>query len=247
MKWFESISSKDSRSSSRRGGWCVCGLLLLFLLSAPVPTLAQADEEYLLEVGGGIGAVSYLGDFNGSVTGNMQPMATALLRRVLNPYMGVTATLSYGQLKGSYKSADTFYPDYQGQTYSFSNPLVDLSLRYEYNFWPYGTGRDYRGAKRLTPFVFGGLGGTYTNTTGTVLATNLLLGAGVKYKAAKRLNVALEWGIHFTTSDKLDGAEDPYYIKSTGAFKNKDCYSALQLTLTYSFLAKCRTCHNEDE
>ena len=247
MKWFESISSKDSRSSSRRGGWCVCGLLLLFMLSAPVPTLAQADEEYLLEVGGGIGAVSYLGDFNGSITGNMQPLATALLRRVLNPYMGVTATVSYGQLKGSYKSAGTFYPDYQGQTYSFSNPLVDLSLRYEYNFWPYGTGRDYRGAKRLTPFVFGGLGGTYTNTTGTVLATNLLLGAGVKYKAAKRLNVALEWGIHFTTSDKLDGAEDPYYIKSTGAFKNKDCYSALQLTLTYSFLAKCRTCHNEDE
>ena len=247
MKWFESISSKDSRSSSRRGGRSVWGLLLLFLLSAPVPTLAQADEEYLLEVGGGIGAVSYLGDFNGSITGNMQPLATALLRRVINPYMGVTATVSYGQLKGSYKQANTFYPDYQGQTYSFSNPLVDLSLRYEYNFWPYGTGRDYRGAKRLTPFVFGGLGGTYTNTTGTVLATNLLLGAGVKYKAAKRLNVALEWGIHFTTSDKLDGAEDPYYIKSTGAFKNKDCYSALQLTLTYSFLAKCRTCHNEDE
>lgn len=247
MKRFESISSKDSRSSSRRGGRSVCGLLLLFMLSAPVPTLAQADEEYLLEVGGGIGAVSYLGDFNGSITGNMQPLATALLRRVINPYMGVTATVSYGQLKGSYMSAGTFYPDYQGQTYSFSNPLVDLSLRYEYNFWPYGTGRDYRGAKRLTPFVFGGLGGTYTNTTGTVLATNLLLGAGVKYKAAKRLNVALEWGIHFTTSDKLDGAEDPYYIKSTGAFKNKDCYSALQLTLTYSFLAKCRTCHNEDE
>ena len=247
MKWFESISSKDSRSSSRRGGRSVCVLLLLFMLSAPVPTLAQADEEYLLEVGGGIGAVSYLGDFNGSITGNMQPLATVLLRRVINPYMGVTATVSYGQLKGSYKSAGTFYPDYQGQTYSFSNPLVDLSLRYEYNFWPYGTGRDYRGAKRLTPFVFGGLGGTYTNTTGTVLATNLLLGAGVKYKAAKRLNVALEWGIHFTTSDKLDGAEDPYYIKSTGAFKNKDCYSALQLTLTYSFLAKCRTCHNEDE
>lgn len=247
MKWFEIIPCKDRRSTSRRGGWNVCGLLLLFLLQAPIPSLAQADEEYLLEVGGGIGAVSYLGDFNGSLTGNMQPMATALLRRVLNPYMDVTATLSYGQLKGSYKQANTFYPDYQGQTYSFNNPLIDLSLRYEYNFWPYGTGRDYRGAKRLTPFVFGGLGGTYTHTTGTVLATNLLLGAGVKYKAAKRLNVALEWGIHFTTSDKLDGAEDPYYIKSTGAFKNKDCYSALQLTLTYSFLAKCRTCHNEDE
>jgi hypothetical protein len=161
--------------------------------------------------------------------------------------MDVTATLSYGQLKGSTSGMETWYPEYQGQSYSFSNPLVDLSLRYEYNFWPYGTGRDYRGAKPLTPFIFGGLGGTYTNTTGTVLATNLQLGAGVKYKVAPRLNIGVEWGIHFTTSDKLDGVEDPYRIVSTGAFKNKDCYSAFQLTFTYSFLAKCRTCHNEDE
>lgn len=217
------------------------------LILLPLSLHAQADEEYLFEIGGGVGAVSYLGDFNGSITSNMQPMGTVLLRRVINPYMDLAATLSYGQLKGSYSTVNTYYPEFQGQTYSFSNPLVDLSLRYEYNFWPYGTGRDYRGAKPLTPFIFGGLGGTYTNTSGTVLATNLLLGAGVKYKAAPRLNLALEWGIHFTTSDKLDGAEDPYIIKSTGAFKNKDCYSALQLTVTYSFLAKCRTCHNEDE
>ena len=25
-----------------------------------------------------------------------------------------------------------------------------------------------------------------------------------------------------------------------------DCYSALQLTLTYSFMSKCRTCNNDD-
>ncbi len=236
----------SASSSFLRMGWGRGCLLLIFVLTSP-KLYAQADEEYLLEIGGGIGAVSYLGDFNSSIVGNIQPMGTVLLRRVLNPYMDVTANVSYGQLKGSYSSSNTFYPEYQGQTYSFSNPLVDLSLRYEYNFWPYGTGRDYRGAKPLTPFVFGGLGGTYTHTSGTVLATNLLLGAGVKYKAAPRLNIILDWGIHFTTSDKLDGAEDPYFVKSTGAFKNKDCYSALQLTVTYSFLAKCRTCHNEDE
>ena len=36
-------------------------------------------------------------------------------------------------------------------------------------------------------------------------------------------------------------------IERSGLFKNTDCYSALQLTLTYSFMAKCRTCHNADE
>ena len=43
------------------------------------------------------------------------------------------------------------------------------------------------------------------------------------------------------------GKKDPYDIPSTGAFKNTDCYSTLQFTITYSFKAKCRTCHNEDE
>ena len=61
------------------------------------------------------------------------------------------------------------------------------------------------------------------------------------------MNLGVEWGVHFTLSDKLDGSQDPYGIKSSGAFKNTDCYSALQVTLTYSFMAKCRTCHNEDE
>ena len=222
-------------------------VIATLLMAATTQVMAQADEEYRFEVGGGIGLVSYLGDFNSSITGSIQPMGTLLLRRVINPYMDVTATLSYGQLKGSTSGMETWYPEYQDHSYSFSNPLVDLSLRYEYNFWPYGTGRDYRGAKPLTPFIFGGLGGTYTNTTGTVLATNLQLGAGVKYKVAPRLNIGVEWGIHFTTSDKLDGVEDPYRIVSTGAFKNKDCYSSFQLTFTYSFLAKCRTCHDEDE
>ncbi len=46
---------------------------------------------------------------------------------------------------------------------------------------------------------------------------------------------------------ELDGKKDPYDIPSTGAFKNTDCYSTLQFTITYSFKAKCRTCHNEDE
>jgi len=73
------------------------------------------------------------------------------------------------------------------------------------------------------------------------------MGIGVKYKIASRLNLGVEWGVHFSLSDELDGVRDPYGIKSSGAFKNTDCYQALQVTLTYSFKARCRTCHNADE
>ena len=210
---------------------------------------AQTDDQYRMEIGVGAGMVAYEGDYNGSITSGMQPAATVMLRRIFNPYMGLRLAATYGKLKGSDRGLKTYIPDTDGDTsYEFNNTLADLSLTYEYNFWPYGTGHDYRGAKRLTPFIFAGLGATYVTGGGNnVFTANLPLGLGVKYKLAPRLNLGVEWAMHFSLSDKLDGTVDPYGIKSSGLFKNTDCYSALQVSLTYSFMAKCRTCHNQDE
>lgn len=223
-------------------------LTALLLSIASVPANAQTDYEYRMEIGGGVGLMAYEGDFNGSILHNMQPSASLMLRRVINPYMDLRLAASYGKLKGSSKDVKTYLPQYQDTQYDFSTSLVDLSATYEYNFWPYGTGNDYRGAQRLTPFVFAGIGTTYASTpTGNVFTANLPLGLGVKYKVAQRLNLGIEWAIHFSLNDKLDGIADPYGIQSTGMFKNTDCFSALQLTLTYSFMPKCRTCHNDDD
>lgn len=222
--------------------------ILIIMWAATLPANAQTDDEYLMEIGGGAGLVAYEGDFNGSILSGMQPTASAVLRRIFNPYMGLRLTAEYGKLKGSSEKAKTYYPDYAQTPYTFSNTLVDVSITYEYNFWPYGTGREYRGAKRLTPFVFAGIGATYATGGGNnAFTANVPIGIGVKYKIAPRLNLGLEWAMHFSLSDKLDGVKDPYGIDSSGLFKNTDCYSALQLTLTYSFMAKCRTCHNADE
>lgn len=223
-------------------------LTALLLSIASVPANAQTDYEYRMEIGGGVGLMAYEGDFNGSILHNMQPSASLMFRRVINPYMDLRLAASYGKLKGSSKDVKTYLPQYQDTQYDFSTTLVDLSATYEYNFWPYGTGNDYRGAQRLTPFVFAGIGTTYASTpTGNVFTANLPLGLGVKYKVAPRLNLGIEWAIHFSLNDKLDGIADPYGIQSTGMFKNTDCFSALQLTLTYSFMPKCRTCHNDDD
>ena len=214
----------------------------------PAAAHAQGDVEYRMEIGGGVGLVAYQGDFNASVLKNQQPMASVVLRRIINPYHGFRLAATVGTLKGKSTDDESYYPEITTTPYEFKNTMADLCATYEYNFWPYGTGRDYRGAKRLTPFVFGGLGATFVKTDNkNILTANVPIGIGVKYKLADRLNLGVEWAIHFSLSDKLDGMADPYLITSSGAFKNTDCYSALQLTLTYSFMAKCRTCHNEDE
>ena len=225
--------------------------LLTTLLAAAVTAsaTAQTDDQYRMEIGGAVGLVAYEGDYNGSITSGLQPAATVMLRRIFNPYTGLRLAATYGRLKGSDRHLNTYIPGMSADApYEFSNSVVDLSLTFEYNFWPYGTGRDYRGAKRLTPFIFGGLGATCASGGGnSVFTANVPLGLGVKYKLAPRLNAGLEWAMHFSLSDKLDGRADPYNIKSSGLFKNTDCYSVLQLSLTYSFMAKCRTCHNQDE
>lgn len=223
------------------------GLVTLLMLCATLTASAQQDDEYLMEIGGGVGMVSYQGDFNGKITSGMQPAGAIVWRRLLNPYMGFRVTGMMGKLKGDATQVETYYPDETTRAYSFDRSLIDVSVTYEYNFWPYGTGRDYRGAKRLTPFVFGGIGATYVSGgEKKVFTANVPIGLGIKYKLKERLNVGLEWSMHFSLSDELDGMADPYGIKSSGAFKNTDCYSGLMLTLTYSFKSKCRTCNNDD-
>lgn len=221
--------------------------MTLLMLCATLTASAQQDDEYLMEIGGGVGMVSYQGDFNGKITSGMQPAGAIVWRRLLNPYMGFRVTGMMGKLKGDATRVETYYPDETTRAYSFDRSLTDVSVTYEYNFWPYGTGRDYRGAKRLTPFVFGGIGATYVSGgEKKVFTANVPIGLGIKYKLKERLNVGLEWSMHFSLSDELDGMADPYGIKSSGAFKNTDCYSRLMLTLTYSFKSKCRTCNNDD-
>mgnify|MGYP002622299452 FL=1 len=218
-------------------------LLSILLLTMTAALSAQDAPEYRAEIGGGIGLVAYEGDFNGSLFKNMQPMFTLLGRYKFNPRMALALNVSYGKIKGSSKDAKTYYPDIP--VTDFSHGLLDVGVRYEYNFWPYGTGREYRGAKRLTPYLYIGMGATMVKPEKTEIAFNLPIGAGVKYKVGERVNLALEWAMHFTSSDMLDGVKDPYGIQSSGLFKNTDCYSHLRMSLTYDIWAKCKTCHND--
>lgn len=222
---------------------------LLFLMFLPIAlhVQAQSEPEYRAEIGAGIGAVSYQGDLNGSLVKNLQPMGSLIGRYKMNPRMALALNVSYGKIKGTADGTDTWYPDMQGTRVDFNNSLIDACLKYEYNFWPYGTGREYRGAQPLTPYIALGMGATFVSGNKSTATVNFPLGMGVKYKVGDRLNLTVEWLMHFSLSDELDGVKDPYGIRSKGLFKNTDCYSTLQVSLTYDLWAKCKVCHNDKD
>ena len=122
--------------------------IILPMLLAVVTTAMQAQDEpeYRLEIGAGAGVVNYLGDYNASLFGELQPMGAVMAKYKANPRMAVALTAGFGKLQGSSDNAGTWYPE--GERYEFSKSLIDVSLRFEYNFWAYGTGREYRGARR---------------------------------------------------------------------------------------------------
>ena len=221
-------------------------LLLLLLPLFALTASGQNDETlYRLELGGGIGFGTGHTDLKGKWTADM----AAIARFPLNPRMAVKTQLSYLNLKGSTEGQKNFYPalpDTPGTdrlAYSVSDAVIDASALYELHFLPYGYLRDYKGHCRLVPYLQMGFGLTY-GKAGKAFTANIPLGVGVKYKVAERLNLGLDWLVHFTLSDKLDGLEAPLGISSS-SFRNKDHYSALSLTLTYDLNPRCPTCNRD--
>lgn len=221
-------------------------LICLLALVCSLHAAAQNDETvYRLELGGGVGMGLNLTD----VDGKIGLAAAAVASFPLNPRMAVKAQFSYSQIKGATDGIKNFYPIDPSQPgsdrlhYEVSDGIYDLSALYELHFLPYGYVRDYKGYSRIVPYLQMGFGLTY-GPAGKAFSANIPLGFGVKYKVAPRLNLGLDWLMHFSLSDKLDGLDAPLGIKSSG-FRNKDHYSALTLTLTYDLNPRCPTCNRD--
>jgi hypothetical protein len=183
-----------------------------------------------------------MGDANtGGFYKNVTMAGGAMGRYNINPRMALKFDIAYGSVKGNAANGKNKSPAQEGQKLDFNNPLVDVGCQYEMSFWGYGTGTGYKGHKRLTPYIQMGLGFTACKKEFTM---NIPIGFGIKYKVRPRLNIGLDWTMRFTLSDKLDGIEDPYRIKSDG-LKNKDSYSWTMFYISYDLCPKYRKCAND--
>ena len=205
--------------------------------------------EYRYELGAMGGMSSYYGDANYHIPfKNINAMGGVVWRYNINPRMAVKSAFSVAGISGNTADSKNRYP---GGDVEFSRTLYELGAQFEYNFWAYGDGTGYKKTRRLVPYLFAGVGLTYAPKPAQhVFAANIPVGLGVKYKVMSRLNIGCELSFRFTTSDKLDVAEnvlpalnDPYGIKS-GALKNNDSYSFLSIFVTYDLSTKYRKCNN---
>ena len=222
--------------------------VILSLLS--VCAVSAQELEYNMELGGMMGGCFYMGDANYTTPFKDVAMVGGVLARYnINPRMAVKGDLAVGRIKGSTKGMENKFPN--GEHSTFSRNVYELGAQFECNLFAYGTGAGYKDSRRLAPYMLAGIGMTYAPKPAShVVAMNIPLGLGVKYKLAERLNVGAEWSMRFTTSDKLDVTSkdglllnDPYGIKGKG-LKNKDSYSWLMLYISYDMFPKYRKCNN---
>lgn len=210
---------------------------------------AQDDVVYRMEIGGALGIGSTVTDVNPRLYGENSAAAGALLRFVINPRMAVKTQMLYSRVSGNTQGLKGFLPANGTQAsaerlnFTAKGNFYDLSGIYELHFLPYGYERGYQGYSRLVPFIQMGLGLVYAQES-KALALQVPLGLGLKYKAGRRLNIALEWQMHFSTGDELDKLNAPLTIPSSG-FKNKDHYGMTMLTLTYDISPLCPTCNKD--
>ena len=204
--------------------------------------MSAQELEYAMELGVMAGPSFYMGDANLNGFYKNVTMAGGLMGRYnINPRMALKFDLAYGSVKGDATNGANKFPETEGQEWKFNNSLFDAGCQYEICFWGFGTGGGYKGHKRLTPYIQLGLGFTYGNDAFTM---NIPVGFGVKYKIKPRWNVGIDWSMRFSMSDKLDGIEDPYRIKS-GFLKNKDSYSWTMIYVSYDLCPKYRKCNND--
>lgn len=225
----------------------IAATLFIAVIAILSPQLAQAQEDYRFDIGGGLGMTGYLGDANtANLLKNPGWDFEILFRYMANPRWAWKTNFYTGNLRGDSSQMTNVFPG--GETYKFSTQFYELSEMAEFNFFNYGMGETYRKLKRISPYITAGLGATAWSVDGKAGgAFTIPFGVGVKYKPSLRWNIGFEFLMKKVFTDRMDSSnlDDPYGIKSS-FMKNTDWYSTMTITISYEFSKRCAVCNYKD-
>lgn len=212
-------------------------------------TVELKAQEYQHEIGGAVGMGFYMGDANKSkLFQNTHPAGGIIYRYNRDFRWAYKGNLLFGTLSGDTKKSGNVFPN--NQEASFSRTFVEIGGQIEFNFFNYSDQYAYLGTKRLSPYIFTGLGLTYGSGEETFFGLNLPLGIGLKYKVKQRLNLGFEFSFRKLFADKFDVTQkneftldNPYGIKSS-IFKNQDWYVLSMFSITWDFGIRSKSCVN---
>jgi OmpA-OmpF porin, OOP family len=253
-------------------------LILLFLGLLNTPVFTQKWE-----FGPSVGVSTYLGDLSkGKNLFNFEevlpnfaeakPAGGFLVRHHTSRFISLQSNLLFTKISAK----DAIYPTRIDRGFSFSSPLVALNVRAEWDI----LGNTYKRVKpavtseakiateevkkvkktaiydfrRFSPYVFVGLGATYTNPKTTFKYTidpnfnqlietdrnadykninySIPFGLGLKYNLTRRWGLGIESGLHATNTDYLDG------VSLSGNRNNDDWYLTGLVSVVYRLLPK---------
>lgn len=194
------------------------------------------------EIGIFLGASNYLGELNHKPIGQLGWAAGIMYRSPVKLFQApqrwaFTMNAFYGNLRGDdSKSNSSAEVD---RNLKFKSMCIDVAARLEFNFLKYEKGHELY---RFTPFLFLGLGATYTNpkaelngswytlqkmhTEGQTttkypdrdpykrLQPTIPFGIGVKYSLSSRVAMCFEYGLRKTFADYIDDVSKTYPDKA---------------------------------
>ncbi len=201
--------------------------LLIFSFLASVSATAQ--DDYKLDIGLLGGGSFYLGDSNPTLFKGTRPCFGAFGKYIIDGRWEIAL-----QAYGGATDIPAFYDIPASRTV-----FGDISIMGEFNFFNYGIKKYDKTAKRVTPYIFAGVGLTIHSYG---IAPNIPFGLGMKVKATKRLNFGLSWRMHKLMTDNFDNLHDPDRLNGKGLFNNKDWFSSASLSISYNFWKDCAPC-----
>ncbi len=219
-------------------------------------TVSLTAQEYRYEVGGYVGAASYLGEANRRIP--FVPIGGtggAAFRYNHNFRLAFLGELGYSYLPFDCRYAQTDYPQVRRADLASrgASHLISLDGWVEYNFAHYSDKYRYLQTRSLVPYIGAGL------SVGTTLAARhmaVLPGAGIKtgikYKLHNRLNlIAALQGIYYisshldTPTDETAWLNNPYGMPADW-IKGGDALIGLTVSITYEFGKRSEPCHGAD-
>lgn len=212
----------------------------------------KAQDDYKYEIGGMAGTSFYMGDANKTkLYQNPGLSAGVVFRYNIDLRWSVKSNFVLGKVSGDTRNSGNKFP--LGNEISFSRMFYELGSQIEFNFFNYSDKFGYLGTRRISPYIFTGIGFTLGSGEKKFFDANIPLGIGVKYKIKERLNLGFEFSFRKLFSDSFDvtkkgddfNLNEPYKIKGN-IFKNNDWYSLTMITLTWDFGVRVCPCLNID-
>lgn len=202
--------------------------------------ISSASFGQSTEIGLMGGVSSYKGDLNESLfqTENFHPAIGLVFRRCFNSHWSFALTGMYGRISAEDSLSDDAFK--RNRNLSFRSTVLELSGRFEFNFFPFQTSNP--ASFSATPYIFAGVAAYTFNPKALLndewielqpLATegqgssaypdrkkynriqiSLPIGGGFKIRFNKRFGMGIEMAARKTYTDYLDDVSTTYVDKA---------------------------------